>query len=74
MKFRLMTLLPLLACPVFLKAQDQQQDLRTLLQDSAYVFNRYQEATIGLDVQIDNWNRQLSPHVKYTEMAVTGQC
>ncbi len=46
----------LLACPILAKAQNQDSDLRTLLQDSAYVFNRYEEATEGLDTQIDIWN------------------
>ena len=44
----------LLVCPALAKAQES--DLRTLLQDSAYVFNRYQEATEGLNTQFDNWN------------------
>ena len=31
-------------------------DLKTLLQDSAYVFNRYDEETAGLDTEVDQWN------------------
>ena len=33
-------------------AQNQQKDLKTLLQDVAYVLNRFEEVTTGLDVQI----------------------
>jgi hypothetical protein len=46
----------MLACPILAKAQNQNGDLRTLLQDSAYVFNRFEEATEGLNTEIDTWN------------------
>lgn len=51
-----LVLLVLFVCPVLSAAQSEQHDLRTLLQDSAYVFNRFEEVTTGLDTQIDDWN------------------
>jgi hypothetical protein len=42
--------------PILATAQSQERDVRTLLQDSAYVFNRFEEATTGLAIQIDNWS------------------
>ena len=54
MKLRL-TLLALLALPTVACAQSEQYDVTTLLQDSAYVFNRFDEMTTGLDSQIEDW-------------------
>jgi hypothetical protein len=51
-----LVLLVLFVCPVLSTAQSEEHDLRTLLQDSAYVFNRFDEVTTGLDTQIDDWN------------------
>jgi hypothetical protein len=51
-----LALLVLILCPILATAQSEERDLRTLLQDSAYVFNRFEEATVGLDTQIDNWS------------------
>jgi hypothetical protein len=31
-------------------------DLNTLLRDASYIVNRFEEATTGLDTQIDLWN------------------
>ena len=51
-----LALFVLVVCPILATAQTEEHDLRTLLQDSAYVFNRFEEVTIGLDTQIDNWS------------------
>ena len=53
---RLLVLLVLLVCPILAVAQSEERDMRTLLQDSSYVFNRFEETTTGLDFQIDSWN------------------
>jgi hypothetical protein len=48
--------------PSFATAQSEerglkiQQDLKTLLQDSAYLYNRYEEVTTGMDAEIEFWN------------------
>jgi len=36
------------------------EDLQTLLHDAAYVLNRYEETTTGMDVEIDSWNVEAS--------------
>jgi hypothetical protein len=36
------------------------EDLQTLLRDAAYVLNRYEETTTGMDVEIDSWNVEAS--------------
>lgn len=46
----------LLFAPIISAAQSEQRDLKTLLQDSAYLFNRYDEITTGMDTEIDDWN------------------
>jgi len=51
-----LALLFLVVCPILATAQSEARDLRTLLLDSAYVLNRFEEATTGLNTQIDNWN------------------
>jgi hypothetical protein len=51
-----LVLLVLFVCPALSTTQSEEHDLRTLLQDSAYVFNRFDEVTTGLDTQIDDWN------------------
>lgn len=53
---KLLVLLLLVVCPIITVAQSESRELRTLLQDSAYIFNRYEEATTGLDTEIDTWN------------------
>lgn len=35
--------------------QDNAKDLKSLLQDAAYVFNRYEDLSANLRVQIDDW-------------------
>lgn len=54
---RLLIVLVLLSSVLpFATAQGEQRDLKTLLQDSAYLFNRYEEITSGMEIQIDDWN------------------
>jgi hypothetical protein len=45
----------LLFVPKAAPAQRAESDLKTLLGDAAYVFNRFEETTTGLDLQMDNW-------------------
>jgi hypothetical protein len=53
---KLPLVLLLLSCvPSLASAQSEQHDLKTLLQDSSYLFNRYEEITSGMEVQIDSW-------------------
>lgn len=51
-----LVLMVLFSAPMFVAAQNEQHDLRTLLQDSSYVFNRFEESTTGLDALIDDWD------------------
>jgi len=51
-----LVLLILFVLPLFAAAQSAQRDLKTLLQDAAYVFNRFEETTAGRDAEIDNWS------------------
>lgn len=55
-----LALLVLLACPTLCSAQSEKYDLRTLLHDSAYIFNRFEEATAGLHTEIDDWDVPVS--------------
>ena len=48
--------LVLFSCPIVCTAQTARPDLKTLLQDSSYLFNRYDEMTSGMNVEIDNSN------------------
>lgn len=48
--------LVLFSCPIVCTAQTARPDLKTLLQDSSYLFNRYDEMTSGMNVEIDDWN------------------
>jgi hypothetical protein len=45
--------------------QSPASDLNTLLRDSAYVFNRFEEISIGLGVRIDGW--KMPDEVKKSE-------
>jgi hypothetical protein len=71
MKLTLAVLLILLVFPVLSQAQNQTQvqgqenDLRTLLQDASYVFNRFDEEATGLQVAIDRWNLDASSKVTF---------
>jgi hypothetical protein len=65
---RPLVLLVLLACPILAAAQSAERDLRTLLQDSAYVFNRFEEINSGVNTDIDGWNEPES--LKTTQRAV----
>jgi hypothetical protein len=51
----LIVLFLLLCVPSLATAQSEQHDLKTLLQDSSYLFNRYEEITSGMEIQIDGW-------------------
>jgi hypothetical protein len=62
-----LALLFLFVCPI-LAAQGEERDLRTLLQDSAYVFNRFEEINIGVNTDIDGWNEPES--LKTTQKSV----
>jgi hypothetical protein len=52
----LLVLFASLVFPMFASAQSGQYELKTLLQDASYVFNRFDETTTGLSTQIDEWN------------------
>jgi hypothetical protein len=43
------------------------EDLQTLLHDAAYVLNRYEETTTGMDVEIDSWNVDASAKETFKE-------
>lgn len=49
-------LLLFFSSPVICIAQSGRPDLKTLLQDSTYLFNRYDEMTTGMSTEIDDWN------------------
>jgi hypothetical protein len=72
MKLSLLALLFLVVCPIPAKAQSEERDVRTLLQDSAYVFNRFEEATTGLDTEIDSWSvpESVKKEIKAEHLAV----
>jgi hypothetical protein len=73
MKLTLAVLLVLFVCPVLSQGQNQTQvqgqkeDLRTLLQDASYVFNRFDEEATGLQVEIDHWNVDASSKKNFKE-------
>ena len=50
----LLPALILASCQVVF-AQEHPTSVDTMLRDSAYVFNRYEEATTGLDAEVDGW-------------------
>ncbi len=48
--------LMVLCVPNLASAQRSSDDLNTLLRDSEYVFNRFEEVSPGMSVDIDKWN------------------
>jgi hypothetical protein len=68
MKQLLVLLVLLFVSPILAAAQGEERDLRTLLQDSSYVFNRFEEINNGVGANIDGWNEPES--LKTTQKSV----
>lgn len=63
-----LALLFLLVSPILATAQSGERDLRTLLQDSSYVLNRFEEINSGVNTDIDGWKEPES--LKTTQRAM----
>jgi hypothetical protein len=71
MKIRLLIVVIAMFSPTLAAAEDSAQyDLRTLLSDASYVFNRFEELSAGDDAQIDKYPVEIRKNTRDALSAV----